>query len=152
MKLSLTITSILALLSSCTSNREVDRLKSELAQLNSENTKMQVQIEQFENSIIIKPDEIHKYLMTLTCGGFEFKRNEETSFETYLVFKDLPENIQYEWRSEPEVMSIQNDGIPHYLKNTYETIGLREFFGSYVLTFPDGHTEELIWKREFEVK
>jgi hypothetical protein len=143
---------ILAILSSCGSKTELDNLKSEIADLKMKNKKLQTQLTRFDNSIVINSEEIDEFIMPLTFGPMEVKPNEVTTFETHLVLKKLPDNIQTNWTCSPEGMAIKNQGLGYYVTNSYESKRDLEFKGTYNLIFPNGDKKELYWLRDFKVK
>ncbi len=152
MRLFIINASILAILSSCNSNYEIESLESEITELKIQNARLRVQLEDNKNSIVIKENEIHEYLMPVTFGPMEVSPNEKVTFETHLVLKKLPENIKTEWTCSPEGMAIKNNGVRYYVTNSYESSRDIEFKGTYSLIFPNGDKKELYWVREFKVK
>lgn len=152
MKLIITIITSLGILSSCGSNHEIEKLNTEVINLIIENVDLQNKLDEYENAIVIKYEDIHKYINTVSFGGYEFDKNEKASFTTQLVLNKLPSNIKFQWKSEPESMLVENDGLTHYLTNTYTSSGDKLFEGEYELIFPNGQTKTMKWERDFKVK
>lgn len=138
---------LLIVITACSSN------DNELKQLKRENAQLKAKLSEYDNAIVITPENIHHYVGALTYSSAEVKPNERISVATQLTLQKLPERFKVEWTADPEPMSVKASGeTQRFFENVYPTAGMRRFSGSYTIIFPHGEKWSIPWEREFEVK
>ena len=137
---------------SCTSGYKLNELSSSLELAELKIAELELQQEEYENSIVIKSDEIEEYITAVTFGAYSFKKNETAEFETYLILKKLPENVSSKWTCSPDPMALKSEGERYFVTNSYASARSVEFTGDYALTFLNGKNVQLPWNRQFDVK
>lgn len=127
---------------------DYDQLKRDKIKLQKEINVLQDKI---DNSIVIPQDEIKDYIYPMTISDPIGRTKKEFQFTTILVLGNLPNNIKWKWNSSPDPMKLAKENLKHVVTSFYENPGLKNYMGSYILTFPNKKENTFYWSREFEI-
>lgn len=140
------------LVSSCSSKQKYSDFQIKIKELKIKNLALENKVKEYTNCIVIKPNEVKDYFIPVSFGPSKVNVNEKAIFETVLVCKKLPKNIQVEWTCNPEPQYLEKVDLRNYVKNSFESKRKVNFNGNYVITFPNKTKSVFEWSRSYEVK
>jgi hypothetical protein len=141
-------------LTSC--NKKSVALETENSDLKLELLKLKKELNQTKNALIIPYDSLNEYVETATCGQNTISRNKESAFNSLLIWKKFPKGINVQWQIKSgEATLIKKDytnEVSREISHKFSTVGEKEIYGDYLITFPNGSSKIFSWARFVKVK
>jgi hypothetical protein len=141
-------------LTSC--NKKSVALETENSDLKLELLKLKKELNQTKNALIIPYDSLNEYVETATCGQNNISLNQESPFTTMLVLKKLPKELRIQWKITNGKASLVKKEFKNELtrnvNHKFSTVGEKEIYGDYLITFPNGSSKIFSWARFVKVK
>ena len=145
----------LLLLNSC-QFKELDKLKKENSTLKKEVFNLKKELNLTKIAIIIPFDSLNQYVETATCGQNTISRNKESAFNSLLIWKKFPKGINVKWEIKSDDATLikkdYKDELSREISHKFSTLGEKEIYGDYLITFPNGSSKIFSWARFVKVK
>ncbi len=146
-KLTFSYLALILIFSACSNHSE----HQELLKLRKENTALKKKLDSYDHSVVITPDNIHKYVGALAVGPESVKKNEPVDIHCYLYLHNLPSKVDFKTDQENQFVKT-NGKVEHFIQNTFPGSGERIFTGKYTVTFPNGEEWSIPWEKRVIVK